>query len=155
MSVLPFIEQERLYRQFHLDEPWDSAHNRKLIDKMPDLFRTSPALKPGETTLLGIAGESGMFPGCKALTFRDVTDGTSNTIWFVDADDAHAVPWTRPEDFRHDPKNPIVGLVGHFRGRFVAAFVDGSARVIAGKADAALLNALFTRNWGEIVGRIP
>src|SRR5262249_54155708 len=31
VAILPFIEQDNLYQQFHLDEPWDSEHNKKLI----------------------------------------------------------------------------------------------------------------------------
>ena len=30
-----FSMPEALYKQFHLDEPWDSEHNKKLIEKMP------------------------------------------------------------------------------------------------------------------------
>src|SRR5262249_25696015 len=26
--ILPYIEHDDLYKQFHLDEPWDSAHNK-------------------------------------------------------------------------------------------------------------------------------
>ena len=35
MAILPYIEQDALYKEFHQDEPWDSEHNKKLIDKMP------------------------------------------------------------------------------------------------------------------------
>src|SRR5262249_46508298 len=27
VELLPFLDQQELYRQFHLDEPWDSEHN--------------------------------------------------------------------------------------------------------------------------------
>ena len=37
--ILPFLDQQALYDQFHLDEPWDSPHNRTLIAKMPAIFR--------------------------------------------------------------------------------------------------------------------
>jgi RNA polymerase sigma factor (sigma-70 family) len=30
--LLPYLEQDNLYRQFHLDEPWDSPHNKKLLE---------------------------------------------------------------------------------------------------------------------------
>ncbi len=36
--VLPFIAQGNLYTQFRLDEPWDSDHNKKLLEKMPTTF---------------------------------------------------------------------------------------------------------------------
>ena len=44
VAVLPDVDEYGLglYKQFHLDEPWDSEHNRKLIEKMPEAFK-SPA----------------------------------------------------------------------------------------------------------------
>src|SRR5262245_39481877 len=29
VAILPYIEQANLYRQFKLDEPWDSEHNKQ------------------------------------------------------------------------------------------------------------------------------
>ena len=39
VAILPFIEQDNLYKQFKLDEPWDSDHNIKLIQRMPEIYR--------------------------------------------------------------------------------------------------------------------
>jgi hypothetical protein len=39
VHLLPFLGEVELYSQFHLDEPWDSDHNKKLILKMPDVYR--------------------------------------------------------------------------------------------------------------------
>jgi Protein of unknown function (DUF1559) len=30
---LPFMDQEELYREFHLNEPWYSPHNKTLLGK--------------------------------------------------------------------------------------------------------------------------
>jgi len=38
VAILPFIEQDALYKQFKLDEPWDSEHNKKLIPLMPRIY---------------------------------------------------------------------------------------------------------------------
>src|SRR5579883_1440824 len=38
VALLPYIEQNELYRQFKLDEPWDSPHNRRLLSKMPAVY---------------------------------------------------------------------------------------------------------------------
>src|SRR5262245_6222164 len=38
VQILPFVEQEALYKQFKLDEPWDSPNNKKLIDVVPRLY---------------------------------------------------------------------------------------------------------------------
>src|SRR5439155_8430347 len=33
VHILPYLEQDGLYKQFKLDEPWDSEHNKALIAK--------------------------------------------------------------------------------------------------------------------------
>ena len=38
VAILPFLEQQPLYEQFHLDEPWDSPHNKTLIEQMPQVY---------------------------------------------------------------------------------------------------------------------
>ena len=32
VHILPYMDYGQLYDQFHLDEPWDSEHNKKLLD---------------------------------------------------------------------------------------------------------------------------
>ena len=62
VHLLPFLGQNQLYQQFKLEEPWDSAHNRQLIEQMPEIFlNPNLALEPGYTTYLGVTGENGAF----------------------------------------------------------------------------------------------
>ena len=44
MYILPFVEQRRLYDEFHTEEPWDSPHNRKLIARMPEVYEDESAV---------------------------------------------------------------------------------------------------------------
>ncbi len=150
--ILPYIEQEPLYRQFHLDEPWDSEHNKKLIPLMPEVYR-APGSKagPGKTNYLTIRGKDTMFPGEKGITFAQVKDGTSYTIMVVEASDSSAVEWTKPDDFVPDPKEPIKGLAGLRPGGFLAAFGDASVRLIPKSIDAKVLQFLFLRNDQNLV----
>lgn len=37
--ILPFIEEDPLFRQFKLDEPWDSPNNLPLLERMPAAYR--------------------------------------------------------------------------------------------------------------------
>src|SRR5262249_19617843 len=94
VHLLPYIEEGELYKKFKLDEPWDSEHNKKLLAQMPAVYRTSKNLEAGKTTFLGVAGESAMFPRGRGVAIREITDGLSNTIFVVDADEAKAVAWT-------------------------------------------------------------
>src|SRR5262245_822885 len=49
VAILPLIEQDNLYKQFKLDEPWDSEHNKKLIPMMPKIYAVPNVSKPGDT----------------------------------------------------------------------------------------------------------
>lgn len=39
VELLPYLEQDALYKQFKPTEPWDSEHNLALLAKMPEVFR--------------------------------------------------------------------------------------------------------------------
>jgi hypothetical protein len=134
VHLLPFVEQTSLYKQFKLDEPWDSPNNKPLIAKMPTIFRSplSVNVAPGKTTYLVPVGPDLIFDGPKKTKMAQITDGTSNTIFIVDADDSRAVWWTQPEDYKVDRKKPKAGLVRPGASTFLAAFADGSVRAING-----------------------
>ncbi|HTU19628.1 MAG TPA: DUF1559 domain-containing protein [Gemmataceae bacterium] len=42
--ILPFLEQQNLYNEFHLDEPWDSPHNLRQLPRMPKVY-SSPSFQ--------------------------------------------------------------------------------------------------------------
>ena len=153
VHILPYLEQQSLYQQFHLDEPWDSPHNKRLLDKMPEVYRCpSSPLDGPRTTYLMPHGKGLLLEGKEGITIRQVTDGTSNTIALVEVKDKHAVPWTKPEDLSWDPKNPRNHLGSYHPGIFQVAFADGSIHAISNDMDVDVLKSLFTRNGGEIVG---
>ena len=96
-------------------------------------------------------GDETIFPVAKQRDFQDITDGTSNTIMVVEANDDRAVIWTKPDDYEVDLKQPMAGLVGLRRGGFLAAFADGSVRIFKDTIDKETLKALFTRAGGEVI----
>jgi Protein of unknown function (DUF1559) len=158
VTMLPYLQERELYDQFHLDEPWDSPHNKQLIQKMPNIFRSPHSTaKPGMTTYLGVGGEHGLLvapttPQTKnGLRFSAIPDGLSNTIMIVEASDELAVEWTKPVDFAPDPKDPLKGLLGARPSGFLATFADGSTQFISREIPAETLSALFSRDDGKKV----
>ncbi len=155
VQLLPHLGEVELYKQFHLDEPWDSPHNRKLIPKMPRAFAcpsTAGALlaKKGMTMYLAPVGEKTVFGGKEGAAIRDITDGTSRTIMLVEADPEQAVIWTKPDDLQIDPDNPLRGLSGPHEGGFITSFCDGHTEsIMIENIDPNKLRALFTRDGGE------
>lgn len=151
--ILPMLDQNKLYQQFHLNEPWDSPHNRTLIEKMPEIYRSpvSKLTEKGRTHYLYPVGKETVCPGPRGVEFKEITDGTAATIMVVEANDDQAVVWTKPDDLPFDPQQPARGLGGLYGDGFWVAFCDGSARFLRLSNDPAILRALFTRAGGEVV----
>ena len=155
--LLPYVGEDALFKQFHLDEPWDSPNNRTLIEKMPAVYRL-PVSKTerGRTNYLLPVGNGAAFETDKQTAVRDIRDGLSNTIMIVEADDEHAVIWTKPEDWQFDPNDPAKGLGRFFLGSFQAAWCDGSVSYFTWPKepkDITRLRAFFTRDGHEVVER--
>jgi hypothetical protein len=154
VHLLPYLDEEKLYKEFHLDEPWDSDHNKKLIAKMPAVFRSHNRKlnEQGKTVFLAPTGKGTAWPGAAGLPFpASFTDGTSNTILFVLADDAHAVEWTKPEDLKINPDKPHTGL-GQRGGQYLVGLADGSVRSLSLTISKETLRNAFDPADGNPLG---
>ncbi|WP_145041435.1 DUF1559 domain-containing protein [Gimesia chilikensis] len=151
VHLLPFMGQETLYLQFKLDEPWDSPHNKALVEKMPAIYQFGSANKPGETRVMTLSGEKTPFPGGPGPRIRDITDGTSNTIFFVIAAADKAVPWTKPEDLPFDPADPVKALGTLTTPVIPAVMMDGSTRGIPVNIPAKSLVNLIQPADGNVI----
>jgi hypothetical protein len=151
--VLPYLGRNDLYQQFKLDEPWDSKHNKKLLAKMPAVFKPTVAgkAKPYHTFLQVLVGKGTVFEGKRGIQIRQIIDGTSNTIMVVEG--SKAVPWTKPQDIPFDPTKAPPRLGGIFPDGFNATFCDGSVHFIRNTIKPATLRLLIQRNDGMPVPR--
>lgn len=125
VQILPYLDQKALYKEFHLDEPWDSEHNRKLIERMPEAFTSASAEGKGKTRFMLFVGPGTAFDGEKPVFSDAIRDGLSNTIMMAEAGPDRAVPWTKPEDLPFDPDNPMAALGKVAERGFPVAFFDG------------------------------
>ena len=181
VALLPFIGQEQLHREFHLDEPWDSPHNILLLPRMPEIYACpSSPIPPSEgITLYVAAAGPGMFfdapepiPGTAMIgvPLAAIHDGTSNTILVLESGRNNGVPWTSPQEMTVDIDEAIDVLreamtvdidkaidalreakTNHFFVVRTILFGDGSVREISQQIDATTLRALFTRDAGDVV----
>jgi hypothetical protein len=156
VHILPYIGFVELYQEFHLDEAWDSPHNIKLLPKMPPIYAPvanvddTVDVKPFHTTYVAPVGTKTVFGQDKAITFGNITDGTSNTIAFVELKREHAIPWTSPEEYPYDESNPNSKL-RNYNGSTPVAILDGSVLNLSLDLPKATWLALISRNGGEVV----
>lgn len=153
VHILPFIEQEQLYKQFKLDEPWDSPHNKALIEKMPNTYVSPLAMAPpGQTYYKAFVGNGALLDPGKGVSFLQVRDGTSNTIMAIEG--GTPVVWTKPDDIAFDGKSVTpfdYRLAGNARINVLMA--DGSVRNIdLSRLSPETLKAAITRAAGEVMG---
>jgi hypothetical protein len=133
--LLPFLEEEKLFQQFKLDESWDGPHNIQLLARMPNVyapvrgehqphttfyqvfdgpgaaFDSDPrhGLRPYELAGLGVAA----FEGKRVTRIPDsFPGGTARTLLLAEA--GTTVPWTKPADLVYDPAKPLPPLGGEF-----------------------------------------
>jgi hypothetical protein len=142
VALLPYLGEKDLYTRFKLDEPWDSVHNKKLLERMPAVYAREDAKKKTSSTGLRVyTGPGTPFEGREGVPLSDITDGLPSTLLIVQANEQ--VPWTKPEELSYDPKQPLRVAVEQ------GLFADGSVRFLFANTDAKTRQGIITRNGGE------
>lgn len=165
--ILPYIEEDDLFKRFRLQEPWDSPHNLALLPRMPRVYSAPRALPvkaradPSSTFYQVFVGKGTAFESTEGLLLPgDFTGGTSNTVLVLEA--GEAVPWTRPVDLAWEAGRPLPPLGGIFTGEgrfslfgpnrvkgFNVAFADGFVRFLGPEVREAKLREAIIRNGSK------
>ncbi|MGY8769639.1 MAG: DUF1559 family PulG-like putative transporter [Pirellulales bacterium] len=144
--LLPYLDENKLYNQYDLKEPWDGPSNSKLATSMPDVFACPEYQHQHQghnhcTSYVAVTGRNSIWNGEKATTFADITDGTSSTLLLTECDEQR-IPWMQPSDLEYDESIETLAssdsdtFTGHrdenfffklYTGR-VLLFADGSTR---------------------------
>lgn len=97
VAVLPFIEGRNLYQQFHLDEPWDSKHNRPLASKMPAIFKSRDSGFWSSKTHFQKPTGPGTPASEDLVKLGEFKDDSGGVLAVVEMPDS--VNWAQPTDF--------------------------------------------------------
>ena len=137
VRVLPFIEQQQMYESIDWSRPFDEAPNTDFAKTMPKVF--------GENGMMirGVTHEK------MPESFRDIIDGTSNTIAFVQTP-VEGIKWMAPDKFTIDD---AVKLITTSKTPTIVCFYDGAVRPIPNTTAADQVRAMLTYNGGEAIQR--
>ena len=154
--ILPFMEQQTLYDQIRLDEPWDSEYNKQFHNRCPAVYQCPSQQDKSESGLCYysvIMGKETAFFDEHSKNFASISDGTSNTVCVVERKEP--INWMDPlneitfEEALEGINTPD-GKVGsrHTQG-INALLFDGSVQYISNTIVADTWKALLTISGGE------
>ncbi|MEM9585890.1 MAG: DUF1559 domain-containing protein [Planctomycetota bacterium] len=149
--LLPYMGQQTLYSQIDLSKPWnDPVHYQLSQTVIPEYTCPSVPMNPGMTTYLAVVDSSGVMMGSNSVRFRDISDGTSNTLLVVEGNPQDAVNWMSPADTTLSVfvnRQPSQGG-GHPGGGHIL-MCDAAVQFLSDSADRELREAMVTRDGGD------
>jgi hypothetical protein len=130
---------EELYKQFHLDEPWNSEHNVTLIKLMPAIYG-HPRLKEdkvGKTRIMAPKGDQSMWQSSDAANQVLSNEAAHQTVLLVIGKEP--VFWTQPDDWSPEiPAQPSQDAVHALPPWTTKGLWIYEGRVLLGMADGLI-----------------
>jgi prepilin-type processing-associated H-X9-DG protein len=157
--LLPNIGRSDLYEKFHLDEPWDSPHNRQLVDvnigaySCPVDLQSNRSRITGETNYVLVVGPHALSHGPDSVRGTDIND-RSKAILLVEAADT-GIHWAEPRDLNADGMSYRLNDPEYFsissrhpKGAN-AAFCDGHVEFLNDSTDPEAIKTMTTIRGGD------
>lgn len=154
--LLPYLEQEDLYRAYRFDEPWDGPNNRKLADQVWSTFRCPFDAEGNHANYLAVVGPNTMWRGNQPVTLDSIRNATSETIFIVEVANS-GIHWMEPRDLHVLQMAPGInppagqGISSNHSDGANVAFADGSARFLRNDTPLETLDAMLTIEGGETI----
>jgi prepilin-type processing-associated H-X9-DG protein len=144
--ILPYLEQEALYKTIDLSKPWDDPANAKARESEPLVYCCPSTVElKNTTTYLAIATPNGCFPPGEPRRLADV-ESRASTIAVIEVGEENAVPWMSPRDANESLVLSIGGPTTKLRhsGGVNVCLVDGSVRFLKASTSAKVRRGLIS-----------
>jgi hypothetical protein len=145
--ILPYLEEEQLYKTIDLTKPWDDPANAEACKTSLHAYQCpSSSNDDNRTTYVAVLTPNSCFRPTEPRKLSEITDDASETLMVIEVDTEHAVPWMSPVDA---DEKVVMGIgpnskLAHNGGLHGAAFVDGSVRFLDADMPAAQRRALIS-----------
>jgi hypothetical protein len=163
-ALLPYMDQLPLYQQINPNEPWTSTVNQPVFQNIvPQYLNPAVTASNQDAAMVNglgaahYAGNSQLLRDNGSTGFRDITDGSSNTLMAAEVSTGF-MAWGDPAN-RRDPalgfgNTPTQFGGPHDEGATInIVLTDGSVRMISTNIDPELLKALASPDGGEPVSQ--
>ena len=173
-AILPFIDQSALHQSINFEVAWDDVSNKKAAEIRVPVYMNpgypAASARLAETHYVGIAGlgkdapmlpansnRAGVFAFNRRTSFRDITDGTSNTMMLSEASGQFG-SWIAGGNatIRSLTTKPYFngpdGIGGPSTGGCQIGLADGSVRFVSENIDPVVFEHLSTMADGHVIG---
>ncbi|MGI8982004.1 MAG: DUF1559 domain-containing protein [Pirellulaceae bacterium] len=147
--LLPFLEQDALYKQFDQSKAWDDPANLNLSRQMIPTFMNPSSTdgRPGHCDYMLVGGPNAMLSETGKNSLGNVMDGTSNTIMAVEVGSGNTLEsWAQPVAW--DPSQPFNSPDPTMVN---VLFGDGSVRALPKTLPVQTLRLITDRQDGQAV----
>jgi type II secretory pathway pseudopilin PulG len=155
--ILPFLEENEIYKKYDFNEPWDGPNNSKLAAQAPSDFRCPSGTDfDGQTNYVAVVGNETMWPGATAVKIRSIRDGLSRTIAVVETSGS-GINWLEPRDLTMDEalrgikQSQSGGINSQHPGGVNVLNCDGSVLFLPEDVPPETIRALLTISGKENV----
>ena len=152
---MPFLEQQALYQQIDLNEPWNSPKNQTFSQIMIPTYHCP--MSPGTTdcSYVAVIGKNTVFQGPNPVKIPDILDGLSNTILVVEVQ-SNPRSWMQPFDLDASKMTTAVNGSGNDPGSFHAggrnvSLADGAVKFVPQTIGKPTFEAMLTIDGKETV----
>jgi hypothetical protein len=157
--LLPYLDEQRLFREYDFSSPWDSPENVRLARRMPAVYAcpedTDAAF--GDTSYVVVNGTGVVFDGPNKMPAQEISDGLGNTILVVESVGG-GVPWTAPRDLEVGSTSLSINRddergmgSNHRAGGAHFLMGDGSVYFFSDRVPTEAIEAMLTASGGESV----
>ncbi|MEL6104669.1 MAG: DUF1559 domain-containing protein [Planctomycetota bacterium] len=160
--ILPYLNEQELYDQFDLSQPWNAEINLQASYAMPSAYE-HPATATGFQNQPGyvlLTGPQTLFPNGKPGSPDTIADDPAQTILVIGGKPAVSVnigSWAEPIDLPFSAMQGMInGTVGVEPGGWLEdgvtmATVDGRGHFVSEEMSPDTFRALVTPSGGELL----
>lgn len=151
-SILPYIEQDYVYRTMQPSQAWNSPANQAGANTFIKPFG-DPLDPPAASTRFRCFYNNGALfdtDPTKRVAVYAIPDGSSNTVIF--AESSEMVPWAQFNEFAFEPNGNPPALGHPSRDVFMVGMADCSVRMVKKSVSPSTLKSAINRADGLALG---
>jgi hypothetical protein len=157
--ILPYLDDQKLFEQIKLNEPWNSPHNARVTSTGNEVFHCpSDDSSDSDTSYVAVIGPGTAWESKDGTKLSDITDGPKNTILLVETRNS-GIKWVEPRDLdlEHLPpgmtKDNLLKSLSNHPGLVNVVFTDGATMCLPDDLPWSDFEAVLTIAGGEKIDR--